>query len=203
MSAAESRTVVLASSSKTRRKILVKAGVGIEAVSPRIDEEEIKRAMVAEGAGGAEIAEVLAEQKARAVSRRRPQDLVIGADQILEMDGEIYSKPRDRAAARAALVALRGRDHSLFSCVCVLRDSQRLWHKLDRAELTMRDFSDDFLDRYLRSIGDQALAGPGSYRIEDVGSQLFSKISGDYFTILGLPLLPLLDYLRVQGVLPS
>jgi septum formation protein len=159
--------------------------------------------MVSEKAGGGDIAEVLAEQKARSVSRQRPRDLVIGADQILEMDGQIFSKPRDMATAREALAVLRGREHSLFSCVYVLRDGQRLWHKLDRANLTMRDFSDEFLEAYLASIGDQAFAGPGSYRIEDVGSQLFSKISGDYFTILGLPLLPLLDYLRVQGVLQS
>jgi septum formation protein len=197
----KSETVVLASSSNTRRDILEKAGVVVEAIAPRIDEEEIKQAMIAENAGGADIAEVLAEQKARSVSRQRPQDLVIGADQILEMDGQIYSKPENLAAARHALTALRGREHRLFSCVCVLRDGQRLWHNLDSAKLTMRAFSDEFLETYLQSIEDQAFAGPGSYRIEDVGSQLFSKVSGDYFTILGLPLLPLLEYLRVQGAL--
>lgn len=195
--------VILASSSKTRRDILEKAGVVVEAMSPRVDEEEIKNAMVAEKASAAEIAEVLAEQKARSVSRRQPQDLVIGADQVLEMGSQIYSKPADLASARKALVGLRGQEHRLFSCVCVLRDGERLWHKLDSARLTMREFSDEFLDAYLQSIGDQALAGPGSYQIEGAGSQLFSKISGDYFTILGLPLLPLLDFLRVQGALRS
>ena len=199
----ESKTVVLASSSKTRREILEKAGVIIEAITPRIDEEEIKRAMTAENAGAAEITEVLAEQKARSVSRQRPRDLVIGADQILEMDGRIFSKAEDLATAREALVSLRGREHCLFSCVCVLRDGQRLWHKLDSAKLTMREFSDEFLEAYLRSIEDQAFAGPGSYRIEDVGSQLFSRISGDYFTILGLPLLPLLEFLRVHEALQA
>ena len=199
----ESKTVVLASSSKTRREILEKAGVVIEAITPRVDEEEIKRAMLAENASAAEIAEVLAEQKARSVSRQRPGDLVIGADQVLELDGKIYSKPQDITAAREALAGLRGRTHSLFSCVCVLRDGQRLWHKLDSAKLTMRDFSEEFLQTYLESIEGHALAGPGSYRIEDVGSQLFSDISGDYFTILGLPLFPLLAFLRVQGALQS
>ena len=203
MTILESRTVVLASSSKTRRDVLEKAGVIVEVLAPSIDEEEIKQSMIAENAGGADIAELLAEQKARSVSRRRPQDLVIGADQILEMDGQIYSKPADLAAARRALTVLRGREHRLISCVCVLRASQRLWHNLDSAKLTMREFSDEFLEAYLLSIEDQAFAGPGSYRIEDVGSQLFSKVSGDYFTILGLPLLPLLEYLRVQEVLPS
>ena len=203
MNTLKSRTVVLASSSKTRREILEKAGIVVEAIAPRVDEEEIKQSMKAEKAGAAEIAEVLAEQKARSVSHQRPRDLVIGADQILEMDGRIFSKPHDLAAARDALADLRGREHDLFSCVCVLRDGQRLWHKLDRATLTMRDFSDEFLDSYLRSIEDHALAGPGSYRIEDVGSQLFSHISGDYFTILGLPLLPLLAFLREHGALQS
>lgn len=198
-----SQTVVLASSSKTRQRILENAGVDFEMVSPRVDEEEIKAAMTAEQSGAADIADVLAEQKARSVSRHRPRDLVIGADQILEMDGRIYSKPLDMPMARETLAVLRGREHRLFSCVCVLRDGQRLWHKADRAKLTMRDFSDEFLDAYLQSIGDRALAGPGSYRIEDVGSQLFSDVSGDYFTILGLPLFPLLDYLRVQGALRS
>jgi len=198
-----SETVVLASSSETRRDILEKAGVTIEVIAPRVDEEEIKRALIAEKAGGAEIAEVLAEEKARSVSRQQSQDLVIGADQVLEMDGRIFSKPQDLAGAREALAVLRGREHRLYSCVCVSRDGQRLWHKLDTAKLTMRDFSDEFLEIYLRSIKDQAFTGPGSYRIEDVGSQLFSEISGDYFTILGLPLLPLLAVLRAHGALQS
>ena len=199
----ESETVVLASSSETRRNILEKAGVVIEVIAPRIDEEEIKRALIAEKASGAEIAEVIAEQKARSVSRQQPQDLVIGADQVLEMDGRIFSKPQDLAGAREGLAVLRGREHRLYSCVCVLRDGQRLWHKVDSAKLTMRDFSDEFLETYLHSIEDQAFTGPGSYRIEDVGSQLFSGISGDYFTILGLPLLPLLAFLRVHCALQS
>ena len=199
----EFETVVLASSSETRRNILEKAGVVIEVIAPRIDEEEIKRALIAEKASGAEIAEVIAEQKARSVSRQQPQDLVIGADQVLEMDGRIFSKPQDLAGAREGLAVLRGREHRLYSCVCVLRDGQRLWHKVDSAKLTMRDFSDEFLETYLHSIEDHAFTGPGSYRIEDVGSQLFSGISGDYFTILGLPLLPLLAFLRVHCALQS
>lgn len=203
MTALASGTVVLASTSPTRRQILEKAGVAVVPVAPRVDEDEIKQALLAEKAGGATIAEVLAEHKARSVSRRRPGEMVIGADQVLEMDGRIFSKPMDTEGAREALITLRGREHSLVSCVCVLRDGQRLWHELDRAKLTMRDFSDDFLETYLQVIGDQAFAGPGSYRIEDVGSQLFSRVSGDYFTILGLPLLPLLAFLRVHGMLQT
>jgi len=198
-----SNMVVLASTSTTRRSILENAGVVVEAVAPHVDEEEIKLAMTAEKASGAEIAEVLAERKAYSVSRQRPHDLVVGADQILEIDNKIFSKPVDLESAREVLALLRGREHRLLSCVCVVRNSQRLWHKLDIAELTMRDYSDEYLEAYLQAVGDKALAGPGSYLIEGVGSQLFSKISGDHFTILGLPLIPLLDFLRVQGALSS
>lgn len=181
--------------------ILQRAGVDFESITPRVDEEDIKRSLIAERAEASEIADVLAEQKARSVSRQRPQQLVIGADQILEMDGQIFSKPRDAVIARENLVQLRGRDHRLLSCVCIVRDGERLWHKLDSATLTMRDFTEEYLDAYLQTIGNDALSGPGSYRIEGEGSQLFSRISGDFFTILGLPLLPLLDILRVHGVL--
>ncbi len=194
-------TVVLASASGTRRRLLEDAGVALMVAPARIDEEEIKASLTAEGADGAAIAETLAEHKARYVSRHHPGRLVIGADQLLEQDGVIYSKPVDREAARAQLSALRGRQHTLIDCVCVLRDGVRLWHQMDSARLFMRDYSDDFLDVYLDSIGDQALDGPGAYRLEGLGVQLFARIEGDYFTILGLPLLPLLDYLRVQGAI--
>ena len=203
MTIASSKSVVLASSSITRHRLLESAGVIFEPVSPRVDEDEIKQAMVAENASPPKIAEVLAEQKAQAVSRKRPEFLVIGADQILELDGQIYSKPTNQAEARAALIDLRGNQHNLISFVCIVRDGQRLWHKVDTASLIMRDFSDEFLDAYLASIGEEAYGGPGSYRIEEVGSQLFSKITGDYFTILGLPLLPLLEFLRAHKALPT
>lgn len=195
------QTIVLASSSTTRQRMLDSAGVVFEAVPARVDEEEIRQSLQAEGAGGDVLADVLAERKAAYVSRHRPDALVIGADQILECEGEIFNKPRDRNSAQQHLSHLRGRDHDLISCVCVVRDGQRLWHHLDRAHLRMRDFSDEFLGRYLDTMGATVLEGPGAYRIEGLGAQLFSRITGDYFTILGLPLLPLLDYLRVQGAL--
>lgn len=195
--------VILASASATRRRLLEAAGVALTAVPARIDEEEIKASMAADGASAGDIAEALAELKARRVSRGHPEALVIGADQVLEHDGVLYSKPADRNAARSQLIALRGGRHRLIDCVCVLRNGERLWHHSDAARLDMRDFSDAFLDAYLEQVGDQAFEGPGAYRLEGLGAQLFARIDGDYFTILGLPLLPLLDYLRVQGVVAT
>jgi len=193
--------VILASASATRRHLLEQAGVAVTPVPANIDEDEIKASIAAEGGGPEAIAEALAELKARTVSRSHPGRLVIGADQVLDHDGAIVSKPADRDAARAQLLALRGGAHSLIDCVCVVRDGVRLWHAVDRARLVMRDFSNAFLDAYLDSVGDQALEGPGAYRIEGLGAQLFARIEGDYFTVLGLPLLAVLDYLRVQGVI--
>ena len=195
--------IILASTSRTRLDMLAHAGVAVEALAPRVDEEEIRQAMLADGADGDAIAEVLAERKAAYVSRLRPSDLVIGADQVLDCNGELYNKPADRDGAREQLRALRGCDHTLISCACAVRGGERLWHHLDRARLTMRSCSDSFIESYLDAIGDTALHGPGAYRVEGLGAQLFSRIAGSHFTILGLPLIPLLDYLRVQGILRS
>jgi septum formation protein len=128
---------------------------------------------------------------------------VIGADQVLDCDGVLFDKPADPGAARTQLLALRGRTHRLVSAVVLVRDGQRLWHHVGRADLKMRDFSTRFLDRYLESAGQAALSSVGAYQLEGIGAQLFAAIEGDYFTILGLPLLPLLDNLREHGVLPS
>ncbi|NKB20354.1 MAG: septum formation protein Maf [Alphaproteobacteria bacterium] len=194
-------TVVLASGSETRKSMLLAAGVSFEILPAAIDEEEIKAALLAEGSDSAFMAEALAEHKARVVSRKLPTALVIGSDQILECGNNIYSKPVDVAAAKDQLSALRGKDHELISSVVVYRNNQRLWHHTDRALLRMRVFSDEFLDSYVSELGAELFQGPGSYRIEGQGIQLFSKITGDHFTILGLPLLPLLDYLRLQGAI--
>lgn len=193
--------VVLASASPTRAALLRAAGVNFSVAGAQIDEEEVKLSLRVDGADGAIVAEMLAEMKAMSVSRRSPHDLVIGADQVLECDGQQLDKPANMAAARQQLQQLRGRSHSLITCVVVCRDHQRLWHHLVRAKLEARRFSDEFLEEYLETIGDAALSGPGAYQVEGVGAQLFSRIDGDYFAILGLPLIPLLDYLRVQQVL--
>jgi septum formation protein len=125
--------------------------------------------------------------------------LVIGADQMLDCKGVWFDKPADRRQARAQLVALRGRTHVLSSAACVYRDGQRLWHAVQQARLTMRPFSDEFLDEYLSAVGDDVTGSVGAYRLEGLGSHLFARVEGDWFTILGLPLLPLLDFLRGQG----
>lgn len=195
------RAVVLASASPTRAALLTDAGLHITVAPARVDENEIKDAMKATGADAGAAAEALAELKARRVSVEHPKALVIGADQILDCAGEWFDKPRDGAAARTNLMTLRGRPHRLVTSVVVVENDNRLWHHTDSAELVMRDFSDAFLDDYIEAAGDDLRATVGGYRLEGLGSQLFASVQGDFFTILGLPLLPLLDFLRTQGVI--
>jgi septum formation protein len=193
--------VVLASGSATRARLLQAAGIAFATDVPAIDEAEVKHSLKAAGATSAAIAETLAELKAQRVSRRHPGALVLGADQVLDCAGEVYDKPADLAAARQQLLALRGRKHELISAAVVLRDGARIWHHTGRAGLIMRDFSDDFLDHYLADAGAAVLSSVGAYQLEGPGAQLFQRIEGDYFTILGLPLLPLLDFLREHRVI--
>lgn len=194
-------SIVLASASSSRKALLEAAGIAFDTIPAPVDEDEVKQSLKAEGADGAAIAEALAALKARAVARRAAGRLVIGADQVLECDGRLYDKPPHRAAGRAQLLDLRGKTHTLLSAVSVFEGDREVWHHLDRASLRMRDFSEDFLDAYLDAAGDDVLGSVGAYRLEGLGVQLFDRIDGDWFTILGLPLLPLLDYLRVRQVL--
>lgn len=168
-----------------------------------IDEEEIKRQLRTRGAAPADTAAALAEEKARAVSPHRPRRFVIGADQVLELDGRAMDKPADFAEAALQLSELSARSHELISSVCVARDGSSLWAHTDRARLHVRPLSDEFIRRYLAEIGDIALSGPGAYQLEGLGAQLFSRVEGDFFTVLGLPLLPLLQFLRDRGILTS
>ena len=188
--------VILASASPSRRMLLVNAGVPVSFEAAQIDEGEIKQALRSEGATAAQVAETLAELKAQRIARRHPGALVIGADQMLDCNGVWFDRPADLDHAAAHLESLSGRTHELVSCACVVRDGARLWHHIDRARLTMRPLSSEFIASYLAAVGEAALSSVGAYQLEGLGAQLFSRVEGDYFTILGLPLLPLLDFLR-------
>ena len=195
-----SPAVVLASKSATRRAVLEGAGVPFETAGSGVDEEAAKAELLSKGASARQVAEALAERKALAVSRGRPE-LVIGADQTLEFEGRLYDKAETVADARDRLSTLRGKPHQLHSAVVVAREGAVVWRETESATLTMRQFSDGFLEEYLAAEGDAALGSVGCYRLEGIGVQLFSKIEGDYFTILGLPLMGLLNLLRRRGVL--
>ncbi|MBI1197336.1 MAG: septum formation protein Maf [Phenylobacterium sp.] len=195
-------SVILASRSAARRAVLTGAGVDHEAVVAGVDEEAVKTGLLAEGAGPRDIADALAELKAIRVSRKR-EGLVIGADQTLDLDGKLYDKAPDLYTAWARLKLLRGKTHKLHSAVVVAKDGAPIWREVVTATLTMRDFSDAFLEDYLKTEDEAALGSVGCYRLEGPGAQLFSKIEGDYFAILGLPLLGLLDLLRRHGELAA
>jgi septum formation protein len=192
--------LILASTSAARRSVLGGAGVPFTARKSDVDEDSAKADLLAKGAGPKAVAEALAAQKALAVSRQRP-GLVIGADQTLDLEGRLYDKAPDLDTARTRLAELRGRPHRLHSAVCVAEDGRPVWAETVTATLVMRDFSDAFLNEYLAVEGPAALGSVGCYRLEGMGVQLFSAIDGDYFTILGLPLMGLLELLRSRGVL--
>ena len=194
--------IVLASKSAARRAVLAGAGVPFEAVVAGVDEDAVKASLLAEGATPRDVADALSELKAVKVSRRGPE-FVIGADQTLELDGRLYDKVETLEAARRRLRELRGRTHKLHSAVVVAKDGAPIWREVASATLTMRPFSDAFLEDYLATDGEAALGSVGCYRLESLGAQLFSRIEGDYFAILGLPLLGLLELFRRHGVLPE
>lgn len=200
---ADAPPVVLASGSGARRRMLLDAGIPLSVDTPAIDEESVKASLGAEGAQARDVAEALAELKAQRISPRHAGALVIGADQMLECDGVWFDKPADRAHAAAHLRTLSGRTHHLVAAVVVVRDGTRIWHHVDSAELTMRPLSDVFIDAYLDALGPAALESVGAYQLEGLGAQLFTRVRGDYFTVLGLPLLPLLDLLRNHKVVAT
>lgn len=194
------RPLVLASSSRYRARLLSDAGIPFEIHPAGVDEAAIKQSMQREGVEAADIARGLAEVKALRISRTHPGALVIGADQLLVCNGVLFSKPPDMAHARASLQALRGKTHELMTAVCVALDGVVIWHHTERARLQMRAFTDDFLDAYLAEAGNAVLSTVGAYELEGRGAQLFDRVDGDYFGILGLPLLPLLAFLRGHNV---
>jgi septum formation protein len=197
--------VVLASGSRTRREMLHAAGLAFTVVPADIDETSIRDALLAGGAEieAAEIAVRLARAKAETVSRDRPRALVIGADQILALGSEIFEKPRDIVMARECLLRLRGKAHQLHSAVALAEQGRVSWMHTSTAHLTMREFSTAALDDYLARAGPVVCEAVGAYQIEGPGIQLFDRIDGDYFTILGLSLLPLLEELRSRKALTA
>jgi septum formation protein len=198
---AGSAPLILASASAGRVAILGSAGIPFRQQPAAIDERALEAELASrEGRLDAgQLALTLSAAKAVAVSAAEPDAIVIGADQVMECDGVLYQKPADIEAARRQLGQLRGRTHSLNSGICVARGGRDEWRHLAVARLTMRDFSDDFLDHYCHAEGVSMLQSVGAYRVEGPGIQLFSQIEGGYFTIIGLPLLPLLGYLRDIG----
>jgi septum formation protein len=186
--------LVLASRSESRRTVLCGAGIRLEVLAADIDERALEAQ--AGAASPSEVALLLARHKALAVTAKRPGRLVLGADQTLALGQRLYAKPADLAAARDQLRGMRGRTHELHSAVVVARDGAVLLAHCEIARLTMREFSDSFLDCYLAAAGSAVTASVGGYQVESLGIQLFERIEGDHFTILGLPLLRLLQYLR-------
>ena len=201
MSAHRTERLILASRSAARRAMLADAGVTFGLEDAGVDEDAIKAAMT--GATPEALAIELACAKALAVSRRDPDVWVLGADQILAFDGGLVSKAKSLDDARARLQTMRGRSHQLHSGAALATRGQIVWSGVDTVQMKMRDFSDAFLDAYLTTEGDELLACVGSYRLEGMGAQLFEAVDGDYFTVLGLPLWPVLAELRRAGVIAS
>jgi septum formation protein len=193
--------IILATASAARRAVLAAAGIDFTAQAAAVDEAAIKESAQAEGLAPAEAAMLLAEAKAQRIARREPEAVVIGADQMLVCQDRWFDKPPDMAAARDHLLALRGKPHELVTAVVCWRHGERVWQHLARPRLTMRGFSDEFLDAYLAAEGEAVLGSVGAYRLEGLGVQLFSAVEGEHSAILGLPLVPLLGFLRGHGVL--
>jgi septum formation protein len=197
--------IILASTSRARREMLAAAGVAFTVEAADVDEPAIRKTLLAakSAATPPQIADALARAKAEDVSQRHKGSLVIGGDQVLALGTELLTKSKDEAAARATLKKLRGMTHELHSAVALAVDGRVLWTHTGTARLKMRDFSDAFLEEYLTRAGDRIGQSVGAYELEGLGVQLFDKIEGDYFTVLGLPLLPLLAELRAHGMIAA
>lgn len=194
--------LILASGSKTRRHMLEQAGVAVEIFPATIDEAALKASLIETGAPVRDIADALADAKARSVSYQHPDKLILAADQILVQDDIIYSKAKTKEAARHTLQQLSGKQHQLVSAAVVYDGNAPVWRHVSIAKLQVRDLSDTFIDWYLDKLGDNAFWSVGCYQLEGLGAQLFEQVDGDFFTVLGLPLVPVLDFLRRRGMLP-
>lgn len=194
--------IVLASGSQIRADILKNAGLDFDVIVKPVDEAAIKEALLSENVPMRDIADALAEAKSVRVSRIET-GLVIGADQIMVMDKTLYDKPKTIEEARVRLLDMRGKTHSLIGAIVISEGGQAVWRQSSKTQLHVRDFSEQFLDGYLKAEGDLVLKSVGGYRFEGRGSQLFSYVEGDFFSILGLSLLPVLDYLRLRGAIET
>jgi len=195
--------IILASSSEIRAQLLLNAGVDCQIMPARIDEESVKCALKVEGASPRDVADTLAEMKARKVAEKGFGTLILGCDQVLSFNGTVLSKPETPREARNQLLLLRGETHQLLSAAVIYEDLKPVWRHVGVARLTMRDFSDAYLDDYIDRNWDSIRWSVGGYKIEEEGIRLFRMVQGDTFTIQGLPLLELLSYLTLRGTLPT
>ena len=198
--------LILASTSQTRHNMLAAAGVAFDAQAAPVDEAGLRDAALAEDMAKDDIAVMLAEMKAQAVSMRLPSgddSYVLGADQLLVCDDEIFAKPATALAAAQHLHRLSGKTHQLITAAVMFRQGQRIWHHIESADIHMRSLDDDFITAYIEAMGDAALYSPGAYQIEGLGAHLFSQIKGCHYAILGLPLLQILGFLRPHGLAPN
>lgn len=195
--------IILASGSEIRQRLLRAAGVEFDVAVPRVDEEGVKASLVSEGAPPRDVADALADLKARRVAARETAALVLGCDQVLAFEDRILSKPASPDDARQQLRQLRNTRHSLLSAAVIYEDGAPVWRHVGQVRLVMRDFSDDYLDDYIERNWESIRHSVGGYKIEEEGVRLFSRVDGDYFTVLGLPLIEVLSYLTLRGTLPK
>lgn len=195
-----SKPVILASGSEIRHQLLHNAGVSVEVIPAPVDEDSIKKSLQAEQAKPHDVADALAEMKALRVASKRPDALVIGCDQVLVCEGQLFDKATSAAGAAETLQALRGKPHQLLSAAVIFEDGRPVWRTIGRAQLFMRNFSDRFLEDYVAENTPDILSSVGCYKLEKSGVQLFTRVQGDYFTVLGFPLLEVLEFLRSRAV---
>lgn len=194
-------TVILASGSKARQEMLRNAGVSFDVIPADIDEEKILSEMVSNNKNVEDIAKKLAEEKSLKISKENKDNYIIGSDQILSLNNKLYSKAKNKNEAKEKLLELSSKTHQLTSAVCVTKNNKIIWSSFSQAQLSLKDLTEEKIDNYLERAGDDIYNCVGCYALESIGIQLFDKIEGDYFTILGMPLLPLLTFLEKEGVL--